>query len=197
MNVYLIRHGKTEANERHLYCGRTDLPLSPAGRAEVERLRYDIPAGVRFFTSGLRRTDETLEALFGRTAYEAVPALREMDFGKFEMRSYGELKDDPEYQAWIRGDNAANVTPGGESGSQMRARALAAFAAIQAAGEDAVIVTHGGVIAAIMEALFPNENRNRYEWQPAPGGGYALRLAGPERGYTALQARSVCQKSIF
>lgn len=189
MNIYLIRHGKTAANEKHLYCGRTDLPLSPQGRAEVERLRYDVPGNVRFFTSGLRRTNETLEALFGKVAYEAVPALREMDFGKFEMRGYGELKDDPEYQAWICGDNAANVTPGGESGSQMCARALAAFEAIRLEGKDAVIITHGGVIAAIMEALFPGENKNRYEWQPAPGGGYALCLLEQERAYAVLSAR--------
>ena len=26
MTIYLIRHGKTEANEKHLYCGSTDLP---------------------------------------------------------------------------------------------------------------------------------------------------------------------------
>ena len=25
MTIYLIRHGKTEANEKHLYCGSTDL----------------------------------------------------------------------------------------------------------------------------------------------------------------------------
>ena len=32
MSIYLIRHGKTEANEKHLYCGSTDLPLSEKGR---------------------------------------------------------------------------------------------------------------------------------------------------------------------
>ena len=28
MKIYLIRHGKTEANERRLYCGSTDIALS-------------------------------------------------------------------------------------------------------------------------------------------------------------------------
>ena len=32
MTVFLIRHGRTLANEQHLYCGSTDLPLSRAGR---------------------------------------------------------------------------------------------------------------------------------------------------------------------
>ena len=39
MIIYLIRHGKTEANERHLYCGSTDLPLSDAGIAEQKEKR--------------------------------------------------------------------------------------------------------------------------------------------------------------
>lgn len=36
------------------------------------------------------------------------------------------------------------------------------------------IITHGGVIAAIMERLFPEEKKNCYEWQPQPGHGYAV-----------------------
>ena len=35
MTIYLIRHGKTETNEKHLYCGSTDLPLSGAGKEEL------------------------------------------------------------------------------------------------------------------------------------------------------------------
>ena len=31
--IHLLRHGQTEANEKGLYIGRTDLPLSPAGQA--------------------------------------------------------------------------------------------------------------------------------------------------------------------
>ena len=38
MRLLLIRHGRTEANEKHLYCGSTDLELSDAGRDELESL---------------------------------------------------------------------------------------------------------------------------------------------------------------
>lgn len=40
--------------------------------------------------------------------------------------------------------------------------------------EDTCIITHGGVSAIIMETLFPNEGKNRYQWQPAPGMGYVV-----------------------
>ena len=35
MIIYLIRHGRTEANEKWLYCGSTDLSLSEKGREEL------------------------------------------------------------------------------------------------------------------------------------------------------------------
>ena len=168
MTIYLIRHGKTEANEKHLYCGSTDLPLSDAGREELWKLYYDIP-NVRFITSGMKRTNETLRILFGDIPYEVDPRFREVDFGIFEMHSYEELKDTPLYQTWLTGDNDANIPPNGESGVQMTERVLAAFSEIR---EDTCIITHGGVIAAIMENLFPNENKNRYQWQPKCGCGY-------------------------
>ena len=53
--IYLIRHGKTEANLRHLYCGSSDLPLAPVGIAELKQLRYCLPPA-RFLTSGMVRT---------------------------------------------------------------------------------------------------------------------------------------------
>ncbi|MGN0976785.1 MAG: histidine phosphatase family protein [Faecousia sp.] len=174
MTVYLIRHGKTGANEQHLYCGSTDLPLSDGGREELKTLTYAMP-NARYLTSGMLRTEQTLELLFGPVAHTVEPELREVDFGAFEMQSYEQLKDDPAYQAWISGDNEANVPPGGESGVQMRKRVLEAYDRILTSGQDTVIVTHGGVIVAIMEHLFPGENKNRYQWQPKNGYGYAIR----------------------
>ena len=170
MTIYLIRHGKTEANERRLYCGSTDLSLSNAGKAELKNLHYEIK-NVRFLTSGMKRTNETLRVLFGNVPFEVNPRFREVDFGIFEMRSYEDLKDTPPYQAWITGDNETNIPPQGESGTQMKQRVLAALSEIR---EDTCVITHGGVIAAIMEHMFPDENKNRYEWQPQPGHGYAI-----------------------
>ena len=181
MTIYLIRHGKTEANEKHLYCGSTDLPLSDAGKEELRSVHYAIK-NVRFLTSGRKRTNETLRILFGDVPYEVDPRFREVDFGIFEMHSYEELKDTPDYQAWLTGDNDVNIPPNGESGLQMKERVLEAFSEIQ---EDTCIITHGGVIASIMEYLFPKENKNRYQWQPKPGHGYVIR----EGTYTILSSK--------
>lgn len=171
MTIYLIRHGKTEANEKHLYCGSTDLPLSETGIEELQKFHYEIK-NVRFITSGMKRTNETLRILFGEVPYEEEPRFREVDFGIFEMHSYKELKDTPTYQAWLTGDNEENVPPNGESGNQMKKRVLEALSEIR---ENTCIITHGGCIAAIMEHLFPYENKNRYQWQPPNGRGYVVK----------------------
>ena len=179
MTIYLIRHGKTEANERRLYCGSTDLSLSEAGRQELSGIHYDI-RNVRFLTSGMKRANETMELLFPGVPYETDPRFREVDFGIFEMHSYDELKEDPAYQAWITGDNQINVPPGGESGAQMTRRVLEAFSRLSG---DTCLVTHGGVIAAIMAELFPEEGKHRYRWQPQNGCGYEI----TEHGYRELE----------
>ena len=47
---------------------------------------------------------------------------------------------------------------------------------MQAQREDILAVVHGGTVLTIMQALFPEEEKNGYEWQPRPGGGYRLDL---------------------
>ena len=170
MSIYLIRHGKTVANEQHLYCGSTDLPLSDGGREELHSMHYDITPE-RFVTSGMKRTDETLRILFGNVPFSVDSRFREVDFGDFEMKSYEMLKDDPSYQAWLTGDNERNVPPEGESGVQMTRRVLEALRELP---DGTAIITHGGVIAAIMASLFPEEGKHRYQWQPRNGHGYEI-----------------------
>ena len=175
--LYLIRHGKTESNRKHLYCGSTDLPLCPEGIEALQGLHYDIHPD-RILTSGMLRTEQTLSLLFGEVPHSPDPRFREIDFGAFEMQGYEDLKDRADYQAWISGDNHRNVPPGGESGEQMEHRVLAALEDIRSREGSTLILTHGGVIAMILSHLFPEEGRNRYQWQPEPGHGYAITDSG-------------------
>lgn len=170
MTIYLIRHGKTEANERSLYCGSTDLHLSEAGVDGLKQLHYDIQ-GVRFITSGMHRSNEILQVLFGNVPFTEEPRFQEVNYGIFEMTSGKQLGDDLAYRAWLAGDWENNVPPRGESISQMKKRAIEAFSEIR---ENTLVVTHGGVISGIMQALFPEENRGFYQWEPRNGCGYAI-----------------------
>ena len=182
--ILLLRHGKTKANQEHLYCGSADWPLSAEGRDLLAQKSRSYGSGWEsYYTSGMKRTVETLRILFGEEAAaeaKAEPGLKEMNFGAFEGKSYAMLREDPAYQEWISGDNEKNVCPGGESGEQMRGRVLAALERILQSdpAERIVIVTHGGPIAAIMQRLFPEKKLNRYEWQPACGEGYLVQITG-------------------
>ena len=60
-----------------------------------------------------------------------------------------------------------------------KARELASYRyrqaiAIAKSYGSAKVVIHSGVIATIMEHLFPEENKSRYQWQPRPGEGYCI-----------------------
>ena len=190
--VHLIRHGTTEASRRRLYYGRTDLPLSPDAEKELLELKkrgiYPSADGCRVFTTGMLRTEQTLEILYPGAEAEQAPGLREMDFGDFELRGYEELKNDPAYQRWLTGDYLANVCPGGESAVQHGDRCLKALTELmeQEPG-DILIICHGGSITALMERLFPDEGENRWYWERPVGRGYTVLFEGKvPKGHTEI-----------
>jgi len=180
MQIHIIRHGKTSANEQKLYCGATDLPLSENGIAELASLKqqgiYPKSANL-YFTSGLLRTRQTLDILYGSVKSTALPQLKEFNFGSFEMKSYDILKNQDDYQAWITDEDGHVSCPGGDNRQVFTRRVIEGFELlkkhIHASCNSALVVAHGGVIVSIMEHLFPN-TRNFYEWQPKPGRGYTL-----------------------
>jgi len=67
MNVLLVRHGETPWNREGRYQGRTDIPLSTDGVAQVQRLgeRLRDVELTRVITSPLRRARATAEAIVG------------------------------------------------------------------------------------------------------------------------------------
>jgi alpha-ribazole phosphatase len=75
MHIHLIRHGKTTANEQKLYCGATNIPLSDNGITELLELKEQgvYPKDVAiYFTSGLLRTGQTLDLLYGMVHRKAL-----------------------------------------------------------------------------------------------------------------------------
>jgi len=190
--IYLIRHGITEANQKRLYYGASDVPLSEEGAGQLKKLAADglypaIESG-DFYTTGLLRTEQTLPLIFGRRNHSVIRELREMDFGIFEMKGHEELKNDPAYLAWVADKSRAMSSPGGESILEFHTRVSRGFDLLrekhnqqEAAGKTeavSVAICHGGTIAVIMEQCFPGEQENFYRWIPDPGHGYRLILKG-------------------
>lgn len=191
--ICLIRHGITEGNKKKLYYGHADIPLTAEGIEEIRKLSdegiYPDGSGADFYTSGLMRTEQTLEIIYGKQQHEAVPGLKEINFGDFEMKSYRELKELEEYKIWIADKWGDHSPPNGESLRTFYKRVVRCFeelkgrhslkaVAMRHKEEEAVsiVVCHGGTISAILESIYPREKENLYGWIPDPGHGYILSL---------------------
>ncbi len=168
--VCLLRHAPTEWNRVGRLQGRADLPVSEEARAEVRRWRLPPwTAAARAWTSPLRRAVETAR-LIGRMDAQPVPALVEMDWGRFEGHTLAELRAaDPVGFAALEARGLDLRPPGGESPRMVVARLAAFFRELARLGGDHLLVTHKGVSRAAL-ALATG-------WDlvgPAP-----LRLKGP------------------
>lgn len=178
--IHLIRHGLTEANEKGWYLGLTDLPLSPAGLADLleKKKKAIYPGASRFFTSPLTRCKQTLEVLYPGCNPQTVDGLAECDFGDWDGQSAAELQKDPGFQRWISGQQ--KTIPDGEDTTHFQQRVMAAFESLveqlMRSGEtEAVVCTHGGVIMMIMAAYaYPKADLS--QWGAESGCGFTLRI---------------------
>ena len=191
MKIHMIRHGQTMANITYTYAGVSDTPLSEEGirllTEQREKGGYPDIAGLDVYTSGLSRTDKTLEILYGKVPHMIDRAFIEMNFGIFEGKSYDELKDTEEYQLWVNSDHMTNRCPGGENGAEVVHRILRGIDRLAEKGRDAVVVCHGGVIALLFLHFFPDTGMNWYEIQPVNGAGYTFEFFGNQAlSYTKI-----------
>lgn len=181
--LHLIRHGKTSGTESSLYYGSSDIPLSKCGVDDIKNLvKLGIyPEAECFFTTGLLRTEQTFELIYGNKPHEKLKELQEYDFGDFEMRTYEAIKDLPGFCDWINDPSGKTPCPGGESHYAFARRVQAGYARIlQCADKDTVVICHGGVISQIMLQIFEMPDKSKYIWLyvPKPGRGYTLDIEG-------------------
>src|SRR3989344_4287192 len=93
---YIVRHGQTDWNKKHLIQGQTDIPLNEEGKLQAKGLAAEL-RNTHFdavFSSDLTRTRQTAEilALERKLAVETRKALRERTFGKLEGKPTSKLK---------------------------------------------------------------------------------------------------------
>ena len=169
--ILLVRHGKTEWNKTMKYLGRTDLPLSAEGAAQLCR------AGIqceRVYVSPMLRAKQTAEILFPGAKQLVIGDFREMDFGEFEGRSYLDMRCDADYRAWVDG-GCRGRCPGGEDMEEFSGRVCAAFEKLMREhdGEKLIIVAHGGTQMTISARYLRPETDY---FSGGTGTGEALRL---------------------
>lgn len=152
-SLYLVRHGETDWNAQRRIQGSTDIPLNAMGRAQaattgrlLARREWD---GI--YSSPLSRAFETARIIsdevgLGRPG--TIDAIVERNYGAAEGLNWEEI------EARFPGDTAV---PGRETHREVADRVIPALVQLAASrpGSALVVVTHGGVIRSVLNAVDP------------------------------------------
>jgi len=164
MKLYVIRHGESQANVEHVYCGQMDSPLTALGRQQAKQAGKFLK-GIPFdkvYSSPLSRAVDTAKLALPEFEPETDPDLMEISVGELTDLNYfncaKELGED-----FLRHRAAWDFTPyGGENRQMIMERTARFLEKVKNGGHECVAAfCHAGASCAIlMSALgFP---LNRY-----------------------------------
>lgn len=191
VDLYLIRHGMTAANEEHRYLGRTEESLSERGIRQLEQLAGSgrLPKPELVLSSPMQRCKESAAILFPTVPVVEIQEWKEIDFGDFETKNYEELNGNPVYQAWV--DSGGVIAfPGGESRNAFVDRTVRGMENVSEFLSDCISrqmcpecgeagrifvasVVHGGTIMALLSRYAGGDY---YDYQVENAKGYHCRL---------------------
>lgn len=158
----LLRHAETDWNRERRIQGRTDIPLSAAGRASLSG--RTLPAqcsGMRAVTSPLRRCMETA-ALLGFEDARTEPRIIEMHWGDWEGSKLADLR--AELGDEMRDNEQRGLDfspPGGETPRQVLGRVADWLSELAAHDRPTLAFTHRGVIRAMIVLAYGWDMRGR------------------------------------
>ncbi len=181
--IDLLRHGACD--DGNIYRGRTDSLLSPEG-AEQMRAASEDGCWDLICSSPLRRCRDFADALASEISVPLIvdERLTELDFGDWDGLPTARVWQQQQQAVldfWQ--DPAANPPPGGESLERLRDRAVELLHEIddQQAGRRILLISHGGVIRALLGYLLQMPlqllqqltidygSLSRFELYPSPG----------------------------
>jgi len=177
----LLRHGLCAGETEGRYVGHTDAPLTEAGRSQLCRMREEhiYPEAGALFISPLKRCVETAKILYpGQNPIE-LPGLNEYFFGEFENKTPEQLQSHPLFARWIAGEPGL-TPPFAEDLARFQARISETFIKLcdglmKTGTRDYVVVTHGGIVMALL-AAFGLPEAHMHEWLTPSGCGFKLRI---------------------
>lgn len=162
---YLIRHGETEWNQKGIYQGWTDIPLSEMGKKQADLLgkRFrKIPLDA-IYVSPLQRAIQTAEAVAKNTSVPLVTDehFKEINFGEWEGSSVPQLaeKYGKPFQDFF--DSPFDFPfPGEGSFEKVRKRSVEGLMELakRHPGEKVAVVSHGGLLRVLVMSLMGMDN---------------------------------------
>ena len=164
MEVYIIRHGKTDWNKECRFQGAQDIPLNEEGREAARNLGERLK-NVHFdavFSSPLSRAYETACIVTGQGP-QKIDLLTEISFGEFEGVPFDEWMNTDEPRKYFFKEPGRYVPPKGGETFESGCKRAAEFVHTvlepyykKAPDARIMVVAHGAILAALMCVL---ENR--------------------------------------
>lgn len=150
MKLWIIRHARPLIEPGICY-GASDIPADlEHTQSSAAQLAPLLPAGITLWTSPLQRCTALTQALLTLRpdlTSRVDTRLKEMDFGEWEGVRWDDIPRSA-YDEWTARFGAARFG-GRESVNELMQRVAAARDEVRALGQDAVWVTHGGVLRAM------------------------------------------------
>jgi broad specificity phosphatase PhoE len=141
--IWLIRHGETEWSRSGAHTGRTDLPLTAAGRDNAVAIGRWLNgrAFALVLSSPMERARDTCRVAGYGDAAHVDANLCEWDYGDYEGRTTPDIQTErPGWSLWRDG------VPNGETIGQVAARAEAVLARAVTADGDTALFAHGHIL---------------------------------------------------
>ena len=194
IEIVLVRHAATTWSGSR-YCGRSDPPLSDAGRAEAARLGTELAplagTGTLVISSPSIRALETARAIASAAGIDHVETDdRWLEADVAEGRTFAEVAEHaPAIADALAGGTLEIDWPGGETHLDLAGRVADAWTELTGRRRSVIVVTHAG---PLMHALALAERRPpRSNDLLAPAAYVRVRLPGEgQRAGTVLPSRA-------
>ena len=156
MKISLLRHGKTTSDG--IYRGHTDVALTKQGLMQMHNTAKTFQVPVDYLvTSNLQRCAKFAAQLEPKEHIDE--RFQEMSFGDWDGKDRAEIwRTQPDKVEQFWNDPMHCSAPNGETVTQLQDRAMSAFDehiknAIKLNSKHMLIVTHGGVIRAMVGSI--------------------------------------------
>ena len=169
----LVRHGETEWTRTGRIQGQTDIPLTPLGVRQAERLRHRLRGEVfdAVYASDLGRAMETARIVAPGLHIEQRVELRECSFGEINGRDFAYVQQNYPALArrWLAHWSGLSF-PGGESVAGVLNRTSACFRELRRRHRlgTVLVVAHGGPLRAGICILMGWGRRRWWDLKLAP-----------------------------
>lgn len=176
MRLYLVRHGQTDRNLRHMFYGWTDCDINETGIQQAEGLKHFFD-GVkldRIYASDLLRAKHTAEIIGeGREIpLETRESFREQFFGDWEDKESLLIRDSQKdaFAYWLTHWDGDGI-PGGEHFSEFYQRVSRGIDSLiqENKGREVLLVAHNGTLSVILCHLLGAGEKGFWKFFAAQG----------------------------